>query len=675
MTRALTSRQKYILHMLADHQGMSMEEIVRRLAVSRRTIQRDIHVLQTYLTQFDVLLNPIAGNIHLQGEHHDIARALAQAGNVPVRLALTPKGRMFYVALELLLTQGPLKLNYLGKRLQVTSASVSRDLDQISDWLRSRGLKLIRRQGYGVEVTGDDTARLESVAELVHEQLSMYELMSVLRGQAVEQTELPLRSWLANWFGAERVQKLRDVLTHQLADFNPPLDEAAFYGFMLHVIMTCLRIEEHVHLEPVTADGTTPTEVELCARILQEMLPGIQHVEGEAQYLAKHLRGAKVQMTEESRILPLNITTMDLAFQLTQRLSEMLQLPLSEDRDLLVSLAQHLEPAIYRMKAGLTIRNPLLEEVKRRYEPYFVAMRAVSRQVLGAYELVVPDTEIAYLTMHLGAALERWKSGNVWRVKIVCPNGISSAELLASRMRNQFPQVEVVSVDAVNTLDDSDCDFIVATVPLTAPHVPSITVSPFLNDEDVAGVQAILQALAQTHVPLAKQPVHAIGDTVEREADDAATLTGRMAAVSVGVANLAELIEQAAQRAVEAGDATDVAEVVEAVTARERLGSIVLPGKRFAVLHARAASCTRAHIAVYRLLRPIDMQGVGQASERVDTVLLLLARRDESAAVVERLGKLSSALITQPDLLEILRSAAIDDVRQAVLAAINQTQE
>jgi mannitol operon transcriptional antiterminator len=676
MTHKLNQRQMYMLHLISENKNMSMDELVRRLEVSRRTIQRDISVIHGFLRGFGIVLDTAGNTIRLIGNSADMKRVFASFGKMPAAVALTAKDRAVYAMLELLLSDEPLKLSYLAKKLQVTSSSISSDLGLFADWLRGRKLKLIRQRGYGVEISGDEASRIEAIAEIIHQQLSVYQLMSVLSGQGSDENRHPVDVWLANWFSGDRMNEVRAVLSEELASLNPPLDEAAFYAFMLHVLLTCLRIETNHPLAQIAgSSGELPTEAKMCAGILRRLLPGEEKIDGEAIYLAKHLRGAKVQMTEDSKVLPLNITTMDLSFHLSQALSGTLRMPLSRDRELLFGLAQHLEPAIYRMRMGLSIRNPLLDEVKRRYPDYFVAMRKASDVVLKPYGLDVPDVEIGYLTMHLGAALERLKSGNVWRVKIVCPNGISSAELLASRIKSEFPQIHVVSVEAIQSLRDMDCDFVVSTVPIETHMRPNITVSPFLDEKDVTNIQRLIQELERTFSPMKQRYAEITGKSGQPEVQLVERISESVQVSTVDAKNVPELIQLIAGYVCEVGDSVDALLVAKAIEERERLGSIVLPGKRFAVLHARTAAMTRCHVSVHHLATPISMQGVGEAYEEVDSVLVLLARDDESPVVIELLGRLSAALVMDGSTLNTLRGAPITEIRQCIIRALNHKQE
>ncbi len=676
MAKQLTERQKYILYLLqSTDENMGMDDLVRRLQVSRRTIQRDVSAMQSYLHAFNLVLQVSPQQIELVGSSADISRMLEQAGKLPTTLTLTPKDRELHVALDLLMEEAPSKLGYFGRQLHVTAASLSQSLDGVADWFSAHGLELIRRRGYGVEVHGDEEARREAIAKLVYNQVSLPDLVATFRGRDDQASANSPLAWLSKWFSADRIAQVRRVLMDELADSNPPLDEAALYGFMLHVLLTVARVEQGAMLSlPHEPQGAASQEMQSCTRIIQRLLPEARDYEGEANYLAKHLRGAKVLMTEENRILPLHITSMDLAYRMVKYLESRLELPLISDHNLITGMAQHLEPAIHRMTSGLLIRNPLLQETKRRYQTLFDAMREASNQILAPYGLQVPDEEIGYLTMHLGASFERQRAQNRWRARIVCLNGISSAELLASRIQKEFPQIEIMSLGARDEPQADACDFIVSTVPFEQHSHPVVTVSPFLTAEERVQIQALLDRLEANQSPL-QQPAVVSSLTEEHSLGEVVHLSRRVQIYEVSASKLRDVMNRIADDIASAGETSNRDAVVEAILQRERLGSIVLPGKRLSVLHARTSALIRCQIGIYRLNEPIVVTGVAQTQETIDTVLVLLAPEKESLTTIRLLGKLSSALIMDADMVDVLRLASISEVRSRILQAMDQSEE
>ncbi|WP_436664004.1 BglG family transcription antiterminator [Alicyclobacillus acidoterrestris] len=679
MAKRLTERQKYILSAILEaSDGVDMHDLVRRLEVSRRTIQRDMSAIQSYVALFNLVVRMDSKGISVEGDPSDIRRMVEQTGKIPPKLPLAPKVREARVALDLLMEQGPSKLGYFGKQLHVTSASLSQSLDDIARWLNAHGLSLIRRRGYGVEVQGYEEARREAIAELVYEQVSLSDLMALFRQNTPEATDHPFVSWFSKWFDAQQIAQVRDVLMEELAASNPPLDEAAFYGFMLHVLLTISRINSGASLPPPEdAAVDASQDVQTCLRIIRRFVQADGDVSGEAQYLAKHLRGAKVLMTEENRMLPLNLTSMDLAYRMVRYLAKELDMPLAGDRGLIVGMAQHLEPAIHRMMTGLHIRNPLLEEIKRRYETLFHAMRSASDSVLGPYGLEVPDAEVGYLTMHLGASYERLRAQRVFRVRIVCPNGISSAELLASRFRKEFPQVKIVGLGSLHDPADVQCDLVVSTVPLDQQGVPVVTVSPFLTDEEVAQIESVLEGLEADSSPLKSGGVlePALPESKAPLYEAASQMSQRVQIRRVSAKSIREVIEKIVDDIWSTGDTNDKTALMDAILQREQLGSIVLPGKRLSVLHARTHALSQYQVAIYRLEEPFTVLGVAKREEPVDTVVVLLALSSESVTNIRLFGTLSSALVMDDDLVDILRNAPISVVRQRIRQVMYQTEE
>ncbi|WP_169725479.1 BglG family transcription antiterminator [Alicyclobacillus contaminans] len=673
MTQPLTTRQAVVLHRLMLDESQPLAEYARQLQVSKRTLQRDLEAIQAYVRPFGLEVAVSRQGVQCIGPPASRQRVLREISErMPREMVWTPRQRAVYAVLELLLNDGPLKLMYLAKRLHVTAASVSHDLDQVSDWLEAHGLRLVRRRGYGVEISGPEVTRREMAAEIIHQLVSMPLLVSRL-GTSPGASEMQPLPTLLQGFGEARIRTARQVVEESLRGIHPPLDEGAKVSFLVHVLLAWQRVDAGCVLpeEATPAHGSMPdvaAEWETCRNILQRLLPNAANLRGEVQYLARHLRGAKVQPADRRTFIPMNMTVMALVRQLVEKLADLVGVPLLQDEALILGLTQHLEPALYRMQTGLSIRNPLLEEVQRRYPQYYEWMRQACEEVMAPYGSTVPEAEVGYLTMHLGAAMERWQARTVIRVKIVCPNGISSAALLASRVQREFPQVKVTGVDAAHALDASSCDLVVSTVPLPDLDVPHVTVSPFLNEPDVVQVREALQALGS----VSRTGGDASGWLPSAETDQGAAARHPAQAVGpvhvreVDVNGVPELISRVAADVAACGDASDAASVAAALHAREQLGSVVIPGQHTAVLHGRPQGLVRGHIAVYRLNRPLSLPSVGTSVESVDCVLVLLARLEELPEVVDWFGRISSTLVMDPAFVDVLRRASQDEMERVM---------
>ncbi|WP_067935504.1 BglG family transcription antiterminator [Alicyclobacillus kakegawensis] len=752
MNRHLSARQAFLLRAAARPQGADMVALAEQLGVSRRTLQRDLRAVAAYLDGFGAsLASDEAGIWRLAGPAAAIDQAVRGAPRARWPLPLGPADRAWLVAAELLAAGGPVKLAYFSRRLDLAPASVSHLLDGLEEWFAQYHLRLVRRRGYGVEVAGEERQRRLVLAELVHDRIRPEDLMLFLR-DPVSQTsagaahaagaEMPdaRLDFLVRFFGPEEVKRVYQVVSAELSELDPPLDEAGFASFLLHVLIALARLREGRSLVDAPADepalhqsgrgarsharprekgkaargsrteaggansvriGVDSSRLQdgirlkeetrdrrLVGRILEQLAPDAAGLawEAEAADLVTHLRGAKVQLTQRDQLLPANVTALEFAHRLAESIGRQVGVPLQADRQFTTALAQHLEPAMHRMAAGLSIRNPLLDEVRRRYPGVYAATLAASREVFATAKLDVPAEEVGFLAMHVGAALERLRVQQRPRARIVCPNGISSAELLASRVRAELPQLEIVGVGAAGHGQALDCDLILSTVPADAQEVdvPVVVVSPFLTQEEIDSVRAAINELTarpqRTGVEGVPPPsLRAAGQPMQGATPRHPSPTARRWAEpgldvwSTSASCVEDLVQQISLRVQDLAGAS-AALVREALWQRERQGSVVLPGAAMALLHARTVDLCVPYIGVVRLREAVFMRALGEHPEPVRTVLVLLAHQDEPPAVLQRLGRLSRALVEDPQWVIDLHAADAEDLT-AKARRIMETQE
>lgn len=151
-------------------------------------------------------------------------------------------------------------------------------------------------------------------------------------------------------------------------------------------------------------------------------------------------------------------------------------------------LLLHLYQMILRLQAGMTVINPLLNEIKQNYSRLFGIVWYAMREFGSQNNLVVSNDEVAFITIHFQAALERQK--NTKKILFVCPNGIGTSALISAKMHQILPDVTIIEVvsfaDLVNQ-DLSDVALIITTVKLDELDtvVPIAEISPMLTLEDI----------------------------------------------------------------------------------------------------------------------------------------------------------------------------------------------
>src|SRR6185312_9073035 len=92
------------------------------------------------------------------------------------------------------------------------------------------------------------------------------------------------------------------------------------------------------------------------------------------------------------------------------KIEKKLQLGISGDKELAVSLSLHLKPAINRHRYGMNLRNPMLDAIKSNYPVAFEAGIVAGMAIQEEFGFQMNENEIAYLALHIGAAMERAKA-------------------------------------------------------------------------------------------------------------------------------------------------------------------------------------------------------------------------------------------------------------------------
>jgi mannitol/fructose-specific phosphotransferase system IIA component (Ntr-type)/galactitol-specific phosphotransferase system IIB component len=309
---------------------------------------------------------------------------------------------------------------------------------------------------------------------------------------------------------------------------------------------------------------------------------------------------------------------------------------LSDDTHLLNGLILHLRPTINRLKYGLTLKNPILDEIKLNYPELYGAAWMTSI-VFERYVGVRPgEEEIGYIALHLGAALERARKP--LRALVVCTSGIGTSELIAARLVRCFHEIEIVEVLSTTALKNYSLDaidVIISTVPVETAK-PVITVSPLLTQNDIKLLTVCLEKL-RAKPKVSTIPIHI--EYVQPE---------------TGLMSREKIIRYICSR-LQKLDFVSSAFVRDAIQ-REKKASTYL-GNLSALPHASPQFAKQPVLAVCRLPNPVDWGGAP-----VDFILLLVLPEDSSDGVKQFLRALYRKLCYPEFIEKLRRSETIADI-------------
>lgn len=342
----------------------------------------------------------------------------------------------------------------------------------------------------------------------------------------------------------------------------------------------------------------------------------------EIQFIMKELLHSRIYLLENNAEQHLpndsNLKAIDMAKSFIKYVQVWLGDIYIDDDELIYNLAMHLQPAIERAHCGIVLTNPLLMQIQTQYSNLFMVTRRAAEQLGEKMHIKLSEDEIGYLTIHLGAAVERHKIRRVKKLSVllVCGNGVGTANLLATTLKSRMPYIYIKKILSLYKLDEQnfdDIDIIISTVSLEIPGKAVLRVSPILTEAEIGIIEGQIRYFYNKKI----MPDPANSLPIPQKPGLAALLTENMISIGAEAADWQDAIRKAGELLVNAGAVTNnyVAKMVQCIN---DFGPYIIVCPGVAMPHARfedgakkvAVSFLRLKKAVYFEKggeKPVDM--------------------------------------------------------------------
>jgi mannitol operon transcriptional antiterminator len=678
----LSTREIRVVEVLLRHpEGMTANDVADRLGVSARTGHRDLDRASRFLDPHGLALVRRSGRgLSVEGPDEARESALGALGEMNPS-GLMPEERRLSLLRTLLGSRDPIKLRALASRSRVAVGTVSRDLDELEGWLSDFGLDLLRKPGYGVEVSGSER--------------DLRQAMSYLVLRDLEEPPNPARS--SDLLDEGRLSRSKALVSKMAGDLPYALADDAVTSLGVHVAVMVERLSRGntVDLDAQTRsrlrDAVEHEHARRLAKSVEESFE-LEVPEEEVSYVTMHLRGAKLRDEEAIRLYPggpdLEIASRVKA--LIHYVEAETGVSLAGDGSLYAGLLAHTERAIHRLRDSVRTYNPLLDELKRDYPALFDLVEGGVKKIFADEDF--PEEEVGFVVMHIGAALDRGQGSFPRTALVICPSGIGSSRMLSSRLEKEFPQIQQIRNSSLSELDavgSGEFDLVVSTVELSGVSEEDyVRVQPLLPEEEVEKIRTHLKGksrdarLAERAVSESlevtgggQEKFHQMAEATQTIADlmdDAFLADDHQARGSVtGAVGL--MCESLAHR----GLVTDAKSLESALFDRMEVGGIGIPGTTLALFHARDRSVVRPNFSIHAFDEPLDIEGMDGEEMRVRRSLLMVAPPELSPVALEAISEISVAIVERPEEREDLENGSqerIIAVLQSIFARYLQSK-
>lgn len=623
--KKLMSRQKQIIQILTkstNKNPITISTIAEILNVSSRTVLREMPKIEEWLDEngFNFIKKPGVGLIIDESlENQQLILELLEVENVQKEYSKEERKRI--ILSELLIAKEPLKLFYFTNQLKVSEGTLSNDLDGIEDWLKAFDIKLIRRQGVGIYLEGNEKNYRKVLSDILYRTLEEKELIKLLKKSlnspsSENSIEFSIENRMLNFIDKTIIKVIEKIVSELEEKFNFKLIDSDYIGLVVHISLAVQRIKNG---EKISMDKSSLSELEILpefavATEITEKLEKVFTIEipkDEIGYITMHLKGARLRLNKVENDIDLdNLDIKQISNYIITEVENDFNIEIINKQKLSKDIYNHLVPAISRMSMKLNIRNPLLENIKEQYSEIYHSCENAC-EILKKITKIdkIPESEVAYIAMHIAAAIEENLKNENLSVVIACPTGVGTSKLLGVNIKKEFPNLDIknsISVINIDTkkLKDDGIDFIISTVDLDVDY-RYICLNPMFLQKDKIKLKEFIHRYSKQRITkkIIKKELKCDKDKIKNITNLGTEIISILEEVRVREINNVKTVNDliGIASSVFAENVNHAKEIKKLLLEREEKSSTYLNGFNMMLLHCKDKKITSCKFGVIRL--------------------------------------------------------------------------
>ncbi|MCJ0047116.1 transcription antiterminator [Clostridioides difficile] len=498
LTDMIQNREIKIIKFLLKEGHTTVKAIADDLDVSEKTVSKSLKEVEAVLKKIGLSLirKPKIG-VYIDG---DLKKILPYLDNKGSQIPTTREERVIYIYSVLLKSNDYITIQQLSDELYISRGTIERDLAEVEKLLKNEGISIYKKPSKGIKLNISERDKRQLTAKFIHkfwsrnwyikqEQESFY--------QAFEKIQADVNGI----FSEDDLSIIIDILRNFSRERKFEFSDYEFQSLVIHLAIAVERIRKGEYIEESLYTGNIEnnqmSNTNYLAKQLEEKF-SILLPKSEIGYINLHLV-ASDQHRDTNELKNTSTNPCETSTNNISNLREIIKNTLYEtayDKDLIDGLTSHVHSSINRLKYGLSIKNPYVNTIKQNFSLSFEQALDLKKVIEFIYDIRINDDECAYIALHFEAFRERMKElpQNI-RVILVCSTGLGSSRLLSARIKKYFPMIKIEKVLSVQELVSSkiDADLVISTIYLELETIPTIVVSPILNESDIRTLERNIQ--------------------------------------------------------------------------------------------------------------------------------------------------------------------------------------
>lgn len=462
--------------------AMSGPELSEQLGITVRTLRNDLKDYREELLENGIEIiskHAIGYQLIIKDEekyYNYLEMMLKEGSQNQMLIPIYPEDRIHYLIRMFLTEEDYIKIEDICERIFVSRSTLSNDLKEVREKLKYFHLDLETKPFYGLKLIGSEFHKRSCISQYF------------FHGTKDD------AAYLSQTKSTQQQEDITTLLYETMVEEQFKLTDIGFQNLVIHILIALIRLKEKPQFTPFEYDESIKErkEYEVALRLCQKLEEKfeIAFPETEIYYIAMHLSGKKA-VQYSSNTLYMNNEYEGVVQHILEDIQDKFQMDLTSDLELYTSLSLHLQPMMNRLKYGMVIPNPLLEQIKIDNPLAFEMSILTANSIQALTHKNVSENEMGYIALHFALAIERYqKQGPKKNIIIICASGMGSSQILLYKVKQKFKEninsIYVTELYELPNIDQKTYDFILSTVPIPfQTEIPAIHVQYFLDDHDM----------------------------------------------------------------------------------------------------------------------------------------------------------------------------------------------
>lgn len=488
------NRLNEIFTYIRQNDLVSAKHLSSLLKITERTIRSDIQTINEIIKDkgAQIKLKRKAGyyiEINDQEKYHTFLSSIEQINTINPELD-TSQDRIKYLLNLLLYSDEYMTLDDLADNIYVSKNTLQNYIKTLKNIFSKYNLEYISKTNAGVKVIGNEDDKRKCLVENV---LS-FNFQNYVTGFTKEEYTL---------FEGIDLDLLKQIISNKLKKAQIKTNDFNFKNLVIHFALMISRIQFDCYINTNNAikidDNYTDFINDISLEI--ENTFNITISEGEKKYLYSHL----VANTQLNDLVDNDNKIKELVEELLNNIYLDYNFDLRKDEILAHDLFLHFKSILNTKSFALNKRNPLLNTIKTNFPLAFDITLTCTAKIFNKPPYTLTEDEVGYVSLHIGAAIERCFSGSLQNksVILVCGSGQATTRMLEARLNVFFKdKITIVRKASYNEFINYtkrellNIDFVISTIPLKSDYIPAITVDFALNNQDIEAISKFLTSIS-----------------------------------------------------------------------------------------------------------------------------------------------------------------------------------